>query len=195
MIRRPPRSTLFPYTTLFRSLSVHPYLRRRQGLEPVNYPSEALREVFERTLGVPLFQEQAMKLAIVAAGYTPGEADHLRRSMAAWRRHGDLEIHRQRLVGGMQERGYSLAFAERIFEQLKGFANYGFPESHACAFALITYVSCWLKRHEPAAFACALLNSQPMGFCRARPLLIDGGLGGGGIYCKKVFLKSKTFNS
>ena len=106
---------------------VHPYLRRRQGLEPVNYPSEALREVFERTLGVPLFQEQAMKLAIVAAGYTPGEADHLRRSMAAWRRHGDLEIHRQRLVGGMQERGYSLAFAVRIFEQLKGFANYGFP--------------------------------------------------------------------
>ncbi|MFC2523561.1 MAG: error-prone DNA polymerase, partial [Lautropia mirabilis] len=152
---------------------VHPYLRRRQGLEPVNYPSEALREVFERTLGVPLFQEQAMKLAIVAAGYTPGEADHLRRSMAAWRRHGDLEIHRQRLVGGMQERGYSLAFAERIFEQLKGFANYGFPESHACAFALITYVSCWLKRHEPAAFICALLNSQPMGFYSASSLLQD----------------------
>ena len=114
-----------------------------------------------------------MKLAIVAAGYTPGEADHLRRSMAAWRRHGDLEIHRQRLVGGMQERGYSLAFAERIFEQLKGFANYGFPESHACAFALITYVSCWLKRHEPAAFACALLNSQPMGFYSASSLLQD----------------------
>lgn len=152
---------------------VHPYLRRRQGLEPVNYPSEALREVFERTLGVPLFQEQAMKLVIVAAGYTPGEADHLRRSMAAWRRHGDLEIHRQRLVGGMQERGYSLAFAERIFEQLKGFANYGFPESHACAFALITYVSCWLKRHEPAAFICALLNSQPMGFYSASSLLQD----------------------
>ncbi len=152
---------------------VHPYLRRRQGLEPVTYPSEALREVFERTLGVPLFQEQAMKLAIVAAGYTPGEADHLRRSMAAWRRHGDLEIHRQRLVGGMQERGYSLAFAERIFEQLKGFANYGFPESHACAFALITYVSCWLKRHEPAAFICALLNSQPMGFYSASSLLQD----------------------
>lgn len=114
-----------------------------------------------------------MKLAIVAAGYTPGEADHLRRSMAAWRRHGDLEIHRQRLVGGMQERGYSLAFAERIFEQLKGFANYGFPESHACAFALITYVSCWLKRHEPAAFICALLNSQPMGFYSASSLLQD----------------------
>ena len=152
---------------------VHPYLRRRQGLEPVNYPSEALREVFERTLGVPLFQEQAMKLAIVAAGYTPGEADHLRRSMAAWRRHGDLEIHRQRLVGGMQERGYSLAFAERIFEQLKGFSSYGFPESHACAFALITYVSCWLKRHEPAAFVCALLNSQPMGFYSASSLLQD----------------------
>lgn len=152
---------------------VHPYLRRRQGLEPVTYPSEVLREVFERTLGVPLFQEQAMKLAIVAAGYTPGEADQLRRSMAAWRRHGDLETHRQRLVGGMQERGYSLAFAERIFEQLKGFSNYGFPESHACAFALITYVSCWLKRHEPAAFVCALLNSQPMGFYSASSLLQD----------------------
>ena len=152
---------------------VHPYLRRRQGLEPVVHPSEALREVFERTLGVPLFQEQAMKLAIVAAGYTPGEADQLRRSMAAWRRHGDLEIHRQRLVGGMQERGYSQEFAERIFEQLKGFSSYGFPESHACAFALITYVSCWLKRHEPAAFVCALLNSQPMGFYSASSLLQD----------------------
>lgn len=152
---------------------VHPYLRRRQGLEPVTYPSEVLREVFERTLGVPLFQEQAMKLAIVAAGYTPGEADQLRRSMAAWRRHGDLEIHRQRLVGGMQERGYSQEFAERIFEQLKGFSSYGFPESHACAFALITYVSCWLKRHEPAAFVCALLNSQPMGFYSASSLLQD----------------------
>ena len=152
---------------------VHPYLRRRQGLEPVDYPSEALREVFERTLGVPLFQEQVMRLAIVAAGYTPGEADQLRRSMAAWRRHGDLEIHRQRLVGGMVERGYSAEFAGRIFEQLKGFASYGFPESHACAFALITYVSSWLKCHEPAAFLCALLNAQPMGFYPASTLVQD----------------------
>ena len=152
---------------------VHPYLRRRQGLEPVDYPSEALREVFERTLGVPLFQEQVMRLAIVAAGYTPGEADQLRRSMAAWRRHGDLEIHRQRLVGGVVERGYSAEFAGRIFEQLKGFASYGFPESHACAFALITYVSSWLKCHEPAAFLCALLNAQPMGFYPASTLVQD----------------------
>ena len=152
---------------------VHPYLRRRQGLEPVDYPSEALREVFERTLGVPLFQEQVMRLAIVAAGYTPGEADQLRRSMAAWRRHGDLETHRQRLVGGMVERGYSAEFAGRIFEQLKGFASYGFPESHACAFALITYVSSWLKCHEPAAFLCALLNAQPMGFYSASTLVQD----------------------
>ena len=152
---------------------VHPYLRRRQGLEPVDYPSEALREVFERTLGVPLFQEQVMRLAIVAAGYTPGEADQLRRSMAAWRRHGDLETHRQRLVGGMVERGYSAEFAGRIFEQLKGFASYGFPESHACAFALITYVSSWLKCHEPAAFLCALLNAQPMGFYPASTLVQD----------------------
>lgn len=152
---------------------VHPYLRRRQGLEPVSYPSEALRDVFERTLGVPLFQEQAMRLAIVAAGYTPGEADRLRRAMAAWRRHGDLESHRQRLVGGMRARGYSETFAEQMFEQLKGFASYGFPESHACAFALITYVSCWLKCHEPAAFVCALLNAQPMGFYSVSLLLQD----------------------
>ncbi|KAF1687983.1 error-prone DNA polymerase [Pseudoxanthomonas broegbernensis] len=152
---------------------VHPYLRRRQGLEPVSYPSEDLREVFERTLGVPLFQEQVMKLAIVAAGYTPGEADQLRRSMAAWKRHGDMEIHHQRITEGMLARGYSPEFAAQIFEQIKGFASYGFPESHACSFALITYVSCWLKCHEPAAFTCALLNAQPMGFYSASSLLQD----------------------
>ncbi|RMX07920.1 error-prone DNA polymerase [Corticibacter populi] len=152
---------------------VHPYLRRRQRKEPVSYPSDDLREVFERTLGVPLFQEQVMRLAVVAAGYTPGEADQLRRSMAAWRRHGDMEMHRQRLIGGMQQRGYSAEFAAQIFEQLKGFASYGFPESHACSFALITYVSCWLKCHEPAAFTCALLNAQPMGFYSASTLLQD----------------------
>ncbi|MCD9026813.1 error-prone DNA polymerase [Luteimonas sp. BDR2-5] len=152
---------------------VHPYLRRRQGLEPVTYPSEDLREVFERTLGVPLFQEQVMKLAIIAAGYTPGEADQLRRSMAAWKRHGDMEVHHQRITEGMLARGYTPEFAAQLFEQIKGFASYGFPESHACSFALITYVSCWLKCHEPAAFTCALLNAQPMGFYSASSLLQD----------------------
>lgn len=152
---------------------VHPYLRRRQGKEAVSYPSAELREVFERTLGVPLFQEQVMRLAIIGAGYSPGEADQLRRSMAAWRRHGDLEVHRQRLLDGMLARGYSRDFAERIFEQIKGFASYGFPESHASSFALITYVSCWLKCHEPAAFTCALLNAQPMGFYSVSTLLQD----------------------
>ena len=134
---------------------VHPYLRRRSGEEPVTYPSEALRKVFERTLGVPLFQEQVMELAMVAADYSPGEADQLRRSMAAWKRHGGLEPHKLRLTAGMLKNGYSLEFAERIFEQIKGFGSYGFPESHAASFALLTYASCWLKCHEPVAFACA----------------------------------------
>jgi len=152
---------------------VHPFLRRRQGLEPIDYPSEELRDVFERTLGVPLFQEQIMRLAVVAAGYTPGESDQLRRSMAAWKRHGDMEKHQQRLAEGMLKRGYSAEFAAQIFEQIRGFASYGFPESHACSFALITYVSSWLKCHEPAAFTCALLNSQPMGFYSASSLIQD----------------------
>jgi DNA polymerase III alpha subunit len=137
---------------------VHPYLRRRKGLEPVDYPP-ALEDVFARTLGVPLFQEQVMQLAIQAAKYTPGEADQLRRSMAAWKRHGGLEGHRETLIGRMTGNGYTMEFAERIFEQIKGFGSYGFPESHAASFALITYVSCWLKCHEPAAFACSLINS------------------------------------
>src|SRR6185312_7158350 len=152
---------------------VHPYLRRRTGEEPVSYPSEALRKVFERTLGVPLFQEQVMELAVVAAGYTPGESDDLRRSMAAWKRHGGLEHHRDKLTRGMLERGYSADFAARIFEQIKGFGSYGFPESHAASFALLTYASCWLKRHYPAAFTCALINSQPMGFYSPDQLLQD----------------------
>ncbi len=143
---------------------VHPYLRRRRGEEPIDYPSEDLKAVFERTLGVPLFQEQVMKLAIVAAGYTPGEADQLRRAMAAWKRHGGMEKHRERIMRGMTERGYTEAFAAQLFEQIKGFGSYGFPESHAASFAGIVYASCWLKCHEPAAFACALLNAQPMGF-------------------------------
>ncbi|MBA2239353.1 MAG: error-prone DNA polymerase, partial [Lysobacter sp.] len=152
---------------------VHPYLRRRDGQEPVEYPSEELKEVFKRTLGVPLFQEQVMQLAIVAAGYSPGDADQLRRSMAAWKRHGGLEPHRQKLTAGMLARGYSQEYADRIFEQVKGFGSYGFPESHAASFALITYVSCWLKCHEPAAFACALINSWPMGFYSPDQLLQD----------------------
>ncbi len=143
---------------------VHPYLRRRNGDEAVTYPSEAVRGVLERTLGVPIFQEQVMQLAIVAAGFTPGEADELRRAMAAWRRRGGLEPFERRLVDGMRERGYSEEFARRICEQIQGFGEYGFPESHSASFALLVYVSAWLKCHEPAAFFCALLNSQPMGF-------------------------------
>ena len=134
---------------------VHPYLRRRQGLEPVTYPSEAVRDVLERTLGVPIFQEQVIKLAMVAAGFTPGEADQLRRSMAAWKRHGGLDHFEARLVSGMRERGYAEEFARQIFQQILGFGEYGFPESHAASFALLAYASAWLKCHEPAAFTCA----------------------------------------
>jgi error-prone DNA polymerase len=143
---------------------VHPYLRRRQGLEPVTYPSEAVREVLGRTLGVPIFQEQVIKVATVAAGFSPGEADQIRRSMAAWRRRGGLDHFRDRLIGGMVERGYAREFAEQIHQQILGFGEYGFPESHAASFALLVYVSAWLKHHEPAAFFAAILNSQPMGF-------------------------------
>ncbi|MDF0732044.1 error-prone DNA polymerase [Pseudomonas entomophila] len=150
---------------------VHPYLRRRLKQEPVTYPSDKLKAVFHRTLGVPLFQEQVMELAMVAADYTPGEADQLRRSMAAWKRHGGLEPHRERLLTGMLRNGYELAFAERIFEQIKGFGSYGFPESHAASFALLCYASSWLKCHEPAIFTCALVNSWPMGFYSPDQLL------------------------
>jgi error-prone DNA polymerase len=152
---------------------VHPYLRRRQGLEPVTYPSENIRKVLERTLGVPIFQEQVMQLAVVAAGFTPGEADRLRRAMAAWRRKGGLEPFEKRLKDGMRERGYPEQFAEQIFRQILGFGEYGFPESHSASFALLVYVSCWLKRYEPAAFTCALLNSQPMGFYAPSQLVQD----------------------
>lgn len=143
---------------------VQPYLRRRSGAEPVTYPSPEIRQVLERTLGVPIFQEQIMQLAVVAAGFTPGEADQLRRSMAASRQSGDLERFEARLMSGMQARNYSLNFARQIFKQICSFGAYGFPESHAASFALLVYVSAWLKHHEPAAFSCALLNSQPMGF-------------------------------
>jgi error-prone DNA polymerase len=152
---------------------VHPYLRRRNGEEPVLYPSEELVPVFERTLGVPLFQEQVMELAMVAADYTPGEADELRRSMAAWKRHGGLEKHRERLSSRMLAKQYTPEFIARIFEQIKGFGSYGFPESHAASFALLSYASSWLKCHEPAAFACALINSWPMGFYSPDQVLQD----------------------
>ena len=143
---------------------VHPYLRRRAGLEPAEYPSEALRQVLGKTLGVPLFQEQAMRLVMVAAGFSAEEADRLRKAMAAWRRHGALDEFHPKVVDGMLRNGYTREFAERCFQQIKGFGEYGFPESHAASFALLVYASAWLKRHHPAAFACALLNSQPMGF-------------------------------
>jgi error-prone DNA polymerase len=152
---------------------VHPYLRRRQGLEPVTYPSDAVKRVLERTLGVPIFQEQVMQLAIVAAGFSPGEADHLRRSMAAWRRRGGLEKFEQRLVDGMAARGLSEAFARQIYQQILGFGEYGFPESHSASFALLVYVSAWLKLYHPAAFCAALVNAQPMGFYAPAQLVAD----------------------
>ena len=152
---------------------VHPYLRRRSGQEPVEYPGPEVRAVLARTLGVPIFQEQVMQLAIVAAGFTPGEADRLRRAMAAWKRKGSLGPFEQRLAEGMRARGYDAGFARQLFQQILGFGEYGFPESHAASFAFLVYVSAWLKRHEPAAFCCALLNSQPMGFYAPAQLVRD----------------------
>jgi error-prone DNA polymerase len=163
---------------------VHPYLRRRKGQEPVDYPqskferesgtlSSKVKEVLERTLGVPIFQEQVMKLIQVVAGFTPGEADQLRRAMAAWKRRGGLEKFHDRILDGMRERGYSDEYFERIFEQIKGFGDYGFPESHAASFARLAWASCWLKHYHPAAFTCALLNSQPMGFYQPAQLIQD----------------------
>jgi error-prone DNA polymerase len=152
---------------------VHPYLRRRRGLEAVVYPSSQVKKVLERTLGVPIFQEQVMELAMVAAGFTPGEADQLRRSMAAWRRSGSLDRFEEKLKRGMRENGYSAGFAESIYRQILGFGEYGFPESHSASFALLVYVSSWLKLHHPAAFCAALLNSQPMGFYAPAQLVQD----------------------
>lgn len=152
---------------------VHPYLRRRGGHETVEYPSEALRRVLEKTLGVPLFQEQAMRIAIVGAGFTPGEADQLRRAMATFRHAGTIQMFERKLIDGMVARGYARDFAERCFRQIEGFGTYGFPESHAASFALLVYVSAWLKCHYPAAFACALLNSQPMGFYAPAQIVRD----------------------
>lgn len=152
---------------------VHPYLRRRDGVEPVTYPSEEVKSVLERTLGVPIFQEQVIKLAMVAAGFTGGEADQLRRAMATWRSRGQLLVFRDKLLAGMKERGYTEAYAERIFEQICGFGEYGFPESHSASFANLAYASSWLKYHFPAAFYVGLLNSLPMGFYSASQLVQD----------------------
>ena len=152
---------------------VHPYLRRRNGEEPVEFPSAELEQVLGKTLGVPLFQEQAMRIAIVAAGFTPSEADRLRRAMATFRHTGTIHTFHEKMVGGMTARGYDPDFAERCFRQIEGFGEYGFPESHAASFALLVYVSAWLKRHYPAAFACALLNSQPMGFYAPAQIVRD----------------------
>ncbi len=152
---------------------VHPYLRRRCGEEAVDYPSDDLRQVLEKTLGVPLFQEQAMRIAIVAAGFTPGEADKLRRAMASFKRLGDIHQFHDKMVDGMLKRGYDPDFAERCFKQIEGFSTYGFPESHAASFALLVYVSAWLKCYYPDVFACALLNSQPMGFYAPAQIVRD----------------------
>ncbi len=152
---------------------VHPYLRRRVGLEPVNYPSPEVRAALERTLGVPIFQEQVMQIAIVAAGFSAGEADALRRAMGAWKRSGGIDHFKDRLLDGMRARNYTDDFANRIFQQMLGFGEYGFPESHAASFALLVYDSAWLKHFEPAAFTCALLNSQPMGFYAPAQLVRD----------------------
>jgi error-prone DNA polymerase len=152
---------------------VHPYLRRRQGHEPIEYPSRDVESVLRRTLGVPIFQEQVMQLAMVAAGFTPGQADQLRRAMGAWKRSGGIGHFRDMLLDGMAARGYSSEFAERVYRQMMGFGDYGFPESHAASFALLVYDSAWLKCHEPAAFTAALLNSQPMGFYAPAQLVRD----------------------
>ncbi|MBW7889513.1 MAG: error-prone DNA polymerase [Chitinophagaceae bacterium] len=152
---------------------VHPYLRRRNGQEKVEYPSEALKEILGKTLGVPLFQEQAMEIAIVAAGFTPAEADALRRSMATFKAHGMVKRFHDKLIGGMLKNGYTREYAERVFKQLEGFGSYGFPESHAASFALLVYISSWLKCHYPDVFAAALLNSQPMGFYAPAQIVRD----------------------
>ncbi|MCA9071818.1 MAG: error-prone DNA polymerase, partial [Planctomycetaceae bacterium] len=152
---------------------VHPYLRRRNKTEEPEYPNEAIKKVLEKTLGVPLFQEQCMQLAIVAAGFTPGEADQLRRAMGAWRRPGLIDQFRKKLIDGMSSHGLTGEFAERVFQQIRGFGEYGFPESHAASFALLVYVSAWLKCHYPAEFTAAVINSQPMGFYAPAQLIRD----------------------
>src|SRR6202161_3627167 len=157
---------------------VHPYLRRREGLETVEYPTPELRRVLEKTLGVPLFQEQAMQVAIVCAGFTPGEADALRRSMATFKFTGGVSHFKEKLIAGMVERGYTAEFAEQTFSRIEGFGSYGFPESHAASFALIAYASAWLKCHHPEVFCAALLNAQPMGFYAPAQIVSDAAIHG-----------------
>jgi len=152
---------------------VHPYLRRRNKEEMPEYPKPELEEILSRTLGVPLFQEQAMEIAIVAGGFTPAEADQLRRSMASFKANGKLHLYEKKLVDGMMARGYEEDFSRRIFKQLQGFEGYGFPESHAASFALLVYISSWLKCHYPDVFCAALLNSQPMGFYQPAQIVQD----------------------
>lgn len=152
---------------------VHPFLKRRSGIEPVSYPSDAVKDVLERTMGVPIFQEQVIKLAMVAAGFTGGEADQLRRAMAAWKKNGNVFKFKDKLINGMLERGYDSGFAERIFDQICGFGEYGFPESHSASFAILAYCSAWLKYYYPIEFYCSLLNSLPMGFYSPSQLIQD----------------------
>jgi DNA polymerase III alpha subunit len=152
---------------------VHPYLRRRRGEEKVEFPSDALGEVLGKTLGVPLFQEQAMQIAIIGAGFTPEEADRLRRALATFKKTGTIHTFRERFLAGMAKNGYPPEFAARCFSQIEGFGEYGFPESHAASFALLVYASAWIKRRHPAVFACALLNSQPMGFYAPAQIVRD----------------------
>ena len=152
---------------------VHPYLKRRDGVEKVTYPSKEVESVLSRTMGVPIFQEQVIQLAMVAAGFSGGEADQLRRAMASWKRSGELQQFEAKLLQGMQSRGYSAEFSKQIYRQIKGFGEYGFPESHSASFALLAYVSAYLKFHYPAAFCCSLLNSQPMGFYSPSQLIQD----------------------
>ena len=168
---------------------VHPYLRRREGKEPVTYPSEALKEALGRTMGVPIFQEQVMQIAMLAAGFSAGEADGLRRAMAAWKRKsGVLDSYYQRIVDGMTSRGYEREFADAIFQQIHGFSEYGFPESHAASFALLVYASCWIKKHHPAEFLAAMLNSQPMGFYSPSQLVQDAKRHGVGVRAADVMV-------
>jgi error-prone DNA polymerase len=152
---------------------VHPYLKRRAGEEKVVYPHACLEPVLAKTLGVPLFQEQVIRLAMVAADYTPGEADQLRRDMAAWRKTGRIERHRERLVSRMTAKGIEEEFALRVFEQIRGFGEYGFPESHAASFALIAYATAWMRHHHLDVFTCSLLNAQPMGFYMPSTIIED----------------------
>ncbi|MGR3363553.1 MAG: helix-hairpin-helix domain-containing protein, partial [Maritimibacter harenae] len=152
---------------------VHPFIRRRNGEEKVEFPSDALGQVLGKTLGVPLFQEQAMQIAITGAGFTPEEADQLRRSLATFKKHGSVSDFRTRFIRGMRANGYDLDFAERCFSQIEGFGSYGFPESHAASFALLVYASAWIKHHHPGIFCCALLNAQPMGFYAPAQIIRD----------------------